>query len=886
MSINGMFCRLKCFSMNDKNKVSRELAVVVVCLVSVLFLFFFKSFSADWIVFSNDGPLGANKSAAAQLPDAIFGQWWDLNWVGSAQPNAPASLTTALRWFLGPVFFAKFYSFACLFVLGMSAWLFFRVMRFHSIVCVIGALAAALNGNVFSNMAWGQGSRPLSLAAAFLALAAIHSARFGNHWIKIILAGLAVGWGVSEGFDIGALFSICIALFAIFYSFITEEGIAAKVSKGLGRAALIAICAALLAAQTVAALLATQLKGSPATAPGGTETMNADSQWAFITDLSTPKLEVLGVMVPGIFGYATTSPEDKVYWGQQSRWNGSGEYAGVLVVIMALAAIAFSFRRDSNLTRDVRRLIWFWSGLGLICLLFAFGKNAPFYKLIYPLPFFSSMRNPMKFMHLFHLCLLVLFGIGLQAIYDLYLKSGTRKASALKLHLSKWWSLAPKFDRKFAAILVVSIGVGLLGWLIYSSSKIDIIKAIQATGVDETRAALVAKFSISTVAWFALITTLSASVLILIFSGWFSGKNARFALMLLGLILTADLVKANKPWFVFWNYKNKYATNPVIDFLRQKPYEKRVDIIPFSIPEMQLLSQVFGIEWAQHHFFYYDIQASHIVQDPRPQADDAAMRQALSQADTQLQQIELLFRKWELMSTRYLLGTASLVDALNQQFAKAAKGRFKSEMAFDLVPKPDLKQGQPMGLQDLTAVLNPNGKLALVEFTGALPKAKLYASWQTITDPKEVLKKLTSPEFDPHASVIVQEDVGAAAASNSTNAGTVEFVNYTPKHIELLANVETKALLLLNDKYHPDWKVSVDGKPAKLLRGNYIMRVVALEPGEHSIVYKFEPPITTLYVTVAAIGVGLLLCGFLFVSSRRVAAVDAAKEAGTAPVNK
>jgi len=62
--------------------------------------------------------------------------------------------------------------------------------------------------------------------------------------------------------------------------------------------------------------------------------------------------------------------------------------------------------------------------------------------------------------------------------------------------------------------------------------------------------------------------------------------------------------------------------------------------------------------------------------------------------------------------------------------------------------------------------------------------------------------------------------------------------------------------------------VLVDGKPAPLLRCNFIMRGVYLTPGAHTVEFTFSLPLGPLYVTLSAIGLGILLCGFLFFSTR------------------
>ena len=77
------------------------------------------------------------------------------------------------------------------------------------------------------------------------------------------------------------------------------------------------------------------------------------------------------------------------------------------------------------------------------------------------------------------------------------------------------------------------------------------------------------------------------------------------------------------------------------------------------------------------------------------------------------------------------------------------------------------------------------------------------------------------------------------------------------------------SVLLLNDKFDPNWHVFVDGKPAPLLRCNFIMRGVYLPAGAHTVEFKFSAPMGPLYVTLLAMSVGILLCGFLFFLTRR-----------------
>ena len=46
-------------------------------------------------------------------------------------------------------------------------------------------------------------------------------------------------------------------------------------------------------------------------------------------------------------------------------------------------------------------------------------------------------------------------------------------------------------------------------------------------------------------------------------------------------------------------------------------------------------------------------------------------------------------------------------------------------------------------------------------------------------------------------------------------------------------NAEGKAIVRFSQFFRPQWKVFVDGKPAELLRVDYLCMGVAVEPGEH-----------------------------------------------------
>ena len=155
--------------------------------------------------------------------------------------------------------------------------------------------------------------------------------------------------------------------------------------------------------------------------------------------------------------------------------------------------------------------------------------------------------------------------------------------------------------------------------------------------------------------------------------------------------------------------------------------------------------------------------------------------------------------------------------------------------------------------------------MAVLEFTGALPRVRLYSNWLITTNDSEILSLLANGIFDPHQSVIVANSIPQPPPTAMTNTapGEVKFTSYAPKLIRFHAECPTPSVLLHNDKHNPNWKVTVDGQPAELLRCNYLMRGVYLNPGSHEIEFRYEPSTKALKITLVAWVFCLGILGFV-----------------------
>jgi len=890
-----------------------------VLIIVTLFLFW-DSLDPALILFSNDGPLGSISTDAIEMPGTFSGYWHDLNWLGYEQPSASPGIYMALGLLLQKsVLYLKWCTPICLVILGLSAWFFFRTLGFRNLACTIGAVAAAFNMEVVSYACWGLPSRSLTFATSFLAGAFVLRALKSRPCPNLALAGICVGLGLMEGYDIGALFSLYIAAFVLFGFVIkrleSEKPVALGQAAGRGFAgvALVALVAGLAASQTMSTLVDTQLKGtgSDPQTPAQRDAAK-ERQWTFLTQWSLPKMETLRIVIPGLYGYRLDTPRpydgNKLrsldggnYWGSMGqdpvlnrvaeveeviaafgqrnvvpgelasalnvsvqkatqlmalvqnknqflqRHSGSGEYAGIIVVLLAAWALFFALQKRANIYSPTeRRMILFWTVLAVVSLLLAYGRHAVFYQLIHQLPFFNTMRNPIKFLHPMHLGLIVLCGYSIEGLLRLAKREAAEPSRAARL-----WIRGTG----------IAAGLMLLGSLIVGASKKSLGMNIASRGFDPAAAQVMAGFSAMEIILSALL--LGAGVFLI--AKLMRGNAAAKWAVALGLLILIDLTRANSPWVQYDDYKYKYeGGNPLITALAQSPHEGRVTLSPLP---SGTLGQLYRIEWLQQQFLYNNIQSLDLVQMPRMASDHEAFERRFTiTSDTNTHY--LAGRRWELTNTRWILGGTNDVAFFNRQF-DPAKSRFTVASNFVVGLRPGTKNPNAPGTEDFTTQFNSAGPYSLIRFDGALPRARLYSQWQVQTNDATTLETLAKREFDPQATVIVNAPIAPSAAALGQAAGEVITQSYRPKEIRLTAQATDDSVLLLNDHWSAHWRVTVDGQPSELLRCNYVMRGVRLSPGSHEVVFRFQPPMTWLYVSLASLLGGFGLLGFVIVDERK-----------------
>jgi hypothetical protein len=146
--------------------------------------------------------------------------------------------------------------------------------------------------------------------------------------------------------------------------------------------------------------------------------------------------------------------------------------------------------------------------------------------------------------------------------------------------------------------------------------------------------------------------------------------------------------------------------------------------------------------------------------------------------------------------------------------------------------------------------------IRLFEVPGPMPRTYVVGTARA-ADGEAARRALLDPTFDPTREVIVPD---TAMEGGPAFSGSSRILDLRPDRVRLVAELNRPGIVVLVDTYDPGWKVTVDGRPAPLLRANVAFRGVALPAGRHVVeqVYRPRSVLAGLALSGAAICAGLL----------------------------
>ncbi len=155
-----------------------------------------------------------------------------------------------------------------------------------------------------------------------------------------------------------------------------------------------------------------------------------------------------------------------------------------------------------------------------------------------------------------------------------------------------------------------------------------------------------------------------------------------------------------------------------------------------------------------------------------------------------------------------------------------------------------------------------SGDVKIYENLDVLPRAFLVHEAVVAADDEETLALMQYPAFDPATELVLSAEEGADSLQRVQPVqgwGGARVVHYAPERVEIEVTAKAPGYLVLTDAWYPGWQATVDGEPVAVHRADLLFRAVAVDAGDHRIVFTFRP-------VSLRVGAGVSLAGLVVVA--------------------
>ncbi len=455
-----------------------------------------------------------------------------------------------------------------------------------------------------------------------------------------------------------------------------------------------------------------------------------------------------------------------------------------------------------------RKWFWFWASLGMLSVLFALGADTPVFQLFYAIvPGIKNFRAPSMMVFWLVNALLMMSAQTLVLLF--------KEVPALKAEDKA------RFTKK-----LLMFGFGSAGFLLVcglaSSSVLEIWNAL----VDASSIANFSRQS-ANASSFGRGALMSAVLLSALVAGiWkFGIKVSRPGILsiLLLAIVCIDLYWRNSHFLMGYEPERFFPHQAAVDFLQGQKEPMRV----FGLPGA----------YERNYMQYFKVAT----------------------VDGFVDNQNRIYSDFRGSSTQ---PNSNLMANLIQN----SDGSVSGNVFLDMLNVKYL------------AYLTPNEPgLHLAENHSSLPHAWFVKHWEMRPD-SLTLDAIKEPSFDPKKFAFVssltpvpgiqQKEESTPTDTSSPepsleSAPVISRTSYSYNRTVYEIKNAVSGLVILSEVYFPHWKVSVDGKPTPLLRVNYGLQGLALEPGSHRVEIKYQSPWIKNGFAVFGLSLVLLIAGLV-----------------------
>lgn len=157
---------------------------------------------------------------------------------------------------------------------------------------------------------------------------------------------------------------------------------------------------------------------------------------------------------------------------------------------------------------------------------------------------------------------------------------------------------------------------------------------------------------------------------------------------------------------------------------------------------------------------------------------------------------------------------------------------------------------------------NDTGQPVVIQNPDAAGNAWFVPQIKWVAGADEEMAALTG--FDPKSEAVIDDrfrkELGIDAVQAPLPGDTIYLTSYKPNELKYDVHTQNGGLAVFSEIYYPaGWCVTVDGKPAKEVRADYVLRAMYLPKGTKEVVFRFDPKSVTVTETIAFIAMSVLL---------------------------
>lgn len=165
-----------------------------------------------------------------------------------------------------------------------------------------------------------------------------------------------------------------------------------------------------------------------------------------------------------------------------------------------------------------------------------------------------------------------------------------------------------------------------------------------------------------------------------------------------------------------------------------------------------------------------------------------------------------------------------------------------------------------------------SGDVKIYENLDVLLRAFIVPQARVVDDEEEAIVVMRDPMVDLSSEVILESrtascgqrftgpaDPGRNLGEMSAPSASAVITSYGPGRVVVRTALDRAGYLLLTDAHYPGWQATVDGVPTSICRADLLFRAVPLEPGQHRVVFTFQPPVQRVGLGISGMALLVLI---------------------------